>query len=54
VTIPLNADERSRLRRHKKRLRYSWNSWVFYGALHLYASVLETEKRYGPISLGER
>lgn len=51
VTIPLDASERARLRRHKKRLRYPWNSWVFYGALHLYASVLETERLHGPVTL---
>jgi hypothetical protein len=51
VTIPLDAGERRRLRRHKRRLRYPWNSWVFYGALHLYAAVLETERRHGPAAV---
>jgi len=51
VTVPLDAAERRRLRRHKSRLKYPWNSWVFYGALHLYASILETEKQHGPVTV---
>ncbi|PCI40285.1 MAG: hypothetical protein COB53_01415 [Elusimicrobia bacterium] len=51
VTVPLDPAERKRLRRHKSRLKYPWNSWVFYDALHLYSTVLETEKRHGPVTL---